>query len=110
VLSSLVEVLRSLRSFALSTDDSLSNRFCCDHLLKKLDACARLEWKVGVLVEDSGECFVPFAREEAEGAGEEADAESGGGVDADVKYMDLTFLNELIQSELSHASIEIIPQ
>ncbi|CAG2181015.1 unnamed protein product, partial [Oppiella nova] len=77
VLSSLVEVLRSLRvrSFALSTDDSLSNRFCCDHLLKKLDACARLEWKVGVLVEDSGECFVPFAREEAEGAGEEADAE-----------------------------------
>jgi len=108
VLERMGEVLRALplTSFSISTSDRHSNRFCCD-LLKRMDSCSRLQWKVGVLVEDSGECFVPFLRDDD--SADDADAE-GEGEARDVRYMDLTFLNELIQSELSHASIEIIPQ
>ncbi|XP_054153843.1 uncharacterized protein LOC128952467 [Oppia nitens] len=111
VVDSLVVVLRGLplNTFAISTSDALTNARALD-LLKKLDSCAHLHWKVAVAVEDSGECFVPFATEET---GEEADAEDASEkekVEKSVKYRDLTFLNEILQSELQKASLEIIPQ
>ena len=84
----------ALKTFSVSTADPLTNRLTVE-ILKKLDNCQKLLWKVESMVEDSGECFVQFEREEGE---------------EDLKLMDLTFLNEVIQSELSHAFIEIIPQ
>ena len=85
-------------------------------MLNKLDNCNKLLWKVGALVEDSGQCFVPFKKEDDNP--EDADIENENGdefnIDSDelneVKYMDLTFLNEILQSELTNTIIEIIPQ
>ncbi len=119
VLDHLCVVLKSLaiNTFSVSTDDCNTNK-CVFDLLKKLDNCSKLFWKVGALVEDSGECFVPFKRDD-ESAAEDADIEPDVGsdghisdqlTDESIKYMDLTFLNEVIQSELSNAIIEIIPQ
>ena len=118
VLDHLCAVLKSLaiQTFSISTNDSNTNK-CVFDLLKKLDNCSKLFWKVGALVEDSGECFVPFKRDE-ESAADDADGEqemdgqhgSDQSTDRSIKYMDLTFLNEVIQSELSNAIIEIIPQ
>ncbi|CAG2118067.1 unnamed protein product, partial [Medioppia subpectinata] len=92
---------------SVSTGDAHSNRLCCEMLKKCDQKSLRVEWKVEVLVEDSGECFVPFHRDDN---ADDADVEGEGEEARDVRYMDLTFLNELLQSELSHASIEIIPQ
>lgn len=120
VLDHFCVVLKSLpiHTFSISTDDSLSNK-CVFDLLKKLDNCSKLFWKVGAVVEDSGECFVAFKKDE-DSAADDGDAEPDVGsdghhisdqlTDRSVKYMDLTFLNEVIQSELSNAIIEIIPQ
>ncbi len=114
VLDHLCVVLKSLplQLMSISTDDSHTNK-CVFDLLKKLDNCSKLLWKVGALVEDSGECFVPFKKDEDNPEDADVENENGDEMSADcdeVKYMDLTFLNEIIQSELANTIIEIIPQ
>ena len=77
ILDHFCVVLKSLpiHTFSVSTDDSHTNK-CVFDLLKKLDNSSKLFWKVGAVVEDSGECFVPFKRDE-----ENADAEPDVGSD-----------------------------
>jgi len=104
VLEDFSQVLRSsssLKKLTVSSNDPQTNAFLAD-LLKKLDNCEKLLWKVDTLVEDSGECLVPF-KKASEDTDQSDDSE-------DPKLMDLCFLNEVIQSELSHALVEIIPQ
>jgi hypothetical protein len=113
-----------LAQFSLSSCQPQTNRHVFD-LLKKLDTCHKILWKVDTVVEDSGECFIPFKRSPVNRSDEEVvdsemdvmnmamDDHFDDNEDNDemspIRYMDLTFLNELLQSELANTFIEIKP-
>lgn len=105
-----------LKFILISSNDPNTNK-CVLDLVKKLDGCEKIVWKVEALVEDSGECLVPLRCDENsvnENAIDPADSETGindiGSEDSNLKIMDMSFLNELLQSELSNTVIEIVPQ
>ncbi|RWS10878.1 ras-related protein Rab-1A-like protein [Dinothrombium tinctorium] len=101
--------LHDLKNFAISTDDPHTNK-CVFDLLKKLENLSKITWKVGALVEDSGECLVPFLKErgdESEMEGENVDLTNG---DDHLEMMDMTSLNEMLQVELPNTQVTIEPQ
>ncbi|RWS28340.1 ras-related protein Rab-1A-like protein, partial [Leptotrombidium deliense] len=101
--------LHCLKEFTICTDDPHTNR-CVFELLKKLDNLSKITWKVGALVEDSGECFVQFLKDrgaESETEGENLDLTNG---DDNLEMMDMTFLSEMLQVELASTRVTIVPQ
>ncbi|KAI1284940.1 hypothetical protein HDE_12333 [Halotydeus destructor] len=100
--------LPNLKHIAINSDDSQTNR-CVFDLVKKIKNLKEVTWKVGAIVEDSGECFVPLAKERAieSDVDGEMDLTSG---EENSEIIDITVLTELLQKHLNETKIFIYPQ
>ncbi|XP_074604244.1 uncharacterized protein LOC141857651 [Brevipalpus obovatus] len=104
--------LVNLKSLTVCTTNPYSNKYVFELLKKLYGTLYHMRWEVPVIVEDSGECFVPFLKER----GGESDMEIDNidllnGTD-NLDMMDFEYLNQLIRSQPSSTKshVEIIPQ
>lgn len=90
------------RSLTVTTNDASTNRMVFD-FFKRLHTLHDVTWKVGVIVEDSGECLVPLSKEESEGAMELPSEGS-------VEHVEVAYLTEQLENFLPRTKVLIQPQ